>query len=276
MGISAKEVNELRKKTGAGIMDCKKALTASEGDMDGAIEYLRKKGQKVAELRAGRDANEGAVIATVNAEANRGVIVYLACETDFVAKNDDFVAFAKSLASHALAENIDSYDALMASSLDGKSVADHVAERVGMIGESISIKAFHALEAAKVVPYIHAGNRIGVLLGLSKDVGGATEVGRDVGMQVAAMRPIGLDESNIPEDVREREIQIARDKALQDNKPEHIIDKIAEGSLKKFYKENTLVHQSFVKDPSLTVAQYVQKLDKELSITAFLRCELGE
>ena len=145
-----------------------------------------------------------------------------------------------------------------------------------MIGESISIKAFHSLEAAKVVPYIHAGNRIGVLLGLSKDVEGATEVGRDVGMQVAAMRPIGLDESNIPDDVRERELQIARDKAIQDNKPEHIIEKIAEGSLKKFYKENTLVHQSFVKDPSLTVAQYVQNLDKELSITAFLRCELGE
>lgn len=257
-------------------MDCKKALTASEGDMDGAIEYLRKKGQKVAELRAGRDANEGAVIAMVNDSSNRGVVVYLACETDFVAKNEDFVAFANSLAEHALSENIDSHDALMSSALNGKSVADHVAERVGMIGESISIKAFHALEAAKVVPYIHAGNRIGVLLGLSKDVEGTTEVGRDVGMQVAAMRPIGLDESNIPEEIRERELQIARDKALQDNKPEHIIEKIAEGSLKKFYKENTLVHQSFVKDPSLSVAQYVQNLDKELSITAFLRCELGE
>jgi elongation factor Ts len=277
MAITAQQVNELRKQTGAGIMDCKKALTEANGDMNAAIDYLRKKGQKVAELRAGRDANEGAVIAKVSADGSFGVIVHLGCETDFVAKNADFVQFANDLADVALAGKITSKDDLESASLNGVSVKERVAEKVGSIGENITVANYTTLSAASVVPYIHAGNRIGVLVGLNKAAtDDSNALGRDIAMQVAAMRPAALDESSLSEETKERELAIAKEKALAEGKPANIIDKIAEGALQKFYKENTLVHQQFVKDPSKNVAQVVKALDKDLAITDFRRVELGD
>lgn len=277
MAVTAQQVNELRKQTGAGLMDCKKALTESNGDMDAAIDFLRKKGAKVAELRSGRDANEGAVIAKVSNDNKRGVIVHLSCETDFVAKNAEFVQFATDLAELALENNIESAESLQNAKIEGVTVKEKLAEKIGAIGENINVSNFAILNAEAVVPYIHAGNRIGVLVAFNQT---ATDdlktLGRDLAMQVAAMRPVGVDENSVSQETKDRELAIAREKALAEGKPENILDKIAEGSLKKFYKENTLVHQQFVKDGSKTVIQVVQALDKDLVVTDFKRLELGE
>lgn len=277
MAVTAQQVNELRKQTGAGLMDCKKALTESNGDMDAAIDFLRKKGAKVAELRSGRDANEGAVIAKVSNDNKRGVIVHLSCETDFVAKNAEFVQFATDLAELALENNIESAESLQNAKIEGVTVKEKLAEKIGAIGENINVSNFAILNAEAVVPYIHAGNRIGVLVAFNQT---ATDdlktLGRDLAMQVAAMRPVGVDENSVSQETKDRELAIAREKALAEGKPENILDKIAEGSLKKFYKENTLVHQQFVKDGSKTVIQVVQALDKDLVVTDFKRVELGE
>jgi elongation factor Ts len=277
MAVTAQQVNELRKQTGAGLMDCKKALTESNGDMDAAIDFLRKKGAKVAELRSGRDANEGAVIAKVSSDNKRGVIVHLSCETDFVAKNAEFVQFATDLAELALENNIESAEALQETKIEGVTVKEKLAEKIGAIGENINVSNFSTVHAETVVPYIHAGNKIGVLVAFNQPASEDLQtLGRDLAMQVAAMRPVGVDESSVPQETKDRELAIAREKALADGKPENILDKIAEGSLKKFYKENTLIHQQFVKDGSKTVSQVVQALDKDLVITDFKRVELGE
>lgn len=276
MAITAKQVNELRQQTGAGLMDCKKALTEADGHMDAAIDILRKKGAKVAELRAGRDANEGAVLAKTNDDATVGVVLHLSSETDFVAKNQDFIDFANQLTNAALASGVDSVDALMDQSIDGTPVRDLVNEKVAAIGENIAVSNLGRIESDLVVPYIHAGNKIGVLVGLNKAVDGAAEAGRDVAMQAAAMRPVALDESGVPDEVKERELTIAREKAQADGKPADIIDRIAEGSLKKFYKENVLKHQQFVKNPKQTVADYLRSVDGDLEIVDYRRFELGE
>jgi elongation factor Ts len=273
MGITVAEINELRKQTGAGMMDCKKALTEAEGNIEEAIAYLRKKGQKVSELRAGRETTEGAVIAKVNAENNRGIVISLGCETDFVAKNESFVEFAHKIADLALTVN--SMDELRATTIDGISFDEKIAEQVARIGEKLDVKAFETLEADTVVPYIHAGNKIGVLVALNKNANdNINAIGRDVAMQVAAMNPIAVNETGVPAEVVAREKDIAVDKAKADGKPENIVEKIAEGSVKKYLKENTLVNQAFVKDGKKTVSQVVAEVESGLEVVNFTRVSL--
>ncbi|MDC7994733.1 translation elongation factor Ts [Altibacter sp. HG106] len=267
--ITAAEVNKLRKSTGAGMMDCKKALVEADGDFDKAIEILRKKGQKVAAKRADRDSSEGAAIATVNDDANKGVIISLNCETDFVAKNDDFVSLAHDLAGIALEAG--SKDAFLAANYKGMTVQEKLTEQTGVIGEKIEIGAFETLEAPFVGSYIHAGNKIAVLTGLSKSVDGAADVAKDVAMQAAAMNPIALNEEGVDASVVEKEIEIAKDQLRQEGKPEEMLDNIAKGKLKRFFKDNTLVNQAFIKDNKQSVSEYVATLGKDVEVVGFKR-----
>ena len=269
--ITAADVNKLRQTTGAGMMDCKKALVEADGDFDAAIEILRKKGQKVAANRADRENTEGAVIAKVNADATEGVVVSLNCETDFVAKNDAFVALANEMAEKALA--FDSLEAFLASDFGGITVADKLVEQTGVIGEKIEIKSMEKLSAPYVAAYIHAGNQIATLVGLSASAAG-TEIGRDVAMQVAAMNPIALDETQVSQEVIDRELEIERDILTKEGKPANIIDNILKGKLQRFFKDNTLVHQEFIKDNKQTVATYVQTLGKDVKVTGYKRVAL--
>ena len=272
--ISAAEVNKLRKATGAGMMDCKKALVEAEGDFDSAIEILRKKGQKVAAKRADRDSSEGAAIAVVNADANKGVVISLNCETDFVAKNDDFVALANDFAQLAL--NCNSKEELLAAGYKGITVEEKLTEQTGVIGEKIEIGAFKTLEAPFVGSYIHAGNKIATLVGLSANVDGAAEAAKDVAMQAAAMNPVALNEEGVDQSIIDKEIEIAKDQLRQEGKPEAMLDNIAKGKIKRFFKDNTLVHQAFIKDNKQSVAQYVaDALGKDAEVVAFERVALG-
>ena len=271
--ITAAEVNELRKSTGAGMMDCKKALVESEGDFEKAIEILRKKGQKVAANRADRDSSEGAAIAKVNEDATRGIIISLNCETDFVAKNDAFIQFANDLADIALATS--SKEELLAADYKGISVQDKLTEQTGVIGEKIEIGAYKSLEAPFVGSYIHAGNKIAVLTGLSKNVDGAEEVAKNVSMQAAAMNPVALNEEGVDASIVEKEIEIAKDQLRQEGKEEAMLDNIAKGKIKRFFKDNTLVNQDYIKDNKMSVAEYVKSLDSKLEVVAFERVALG-
>jgi elongation factor Ts len=274
--ITAAMVNELRNKTGAGLMDCKKALTESNGDMEAAIDYLRKKGAKVAELRAGRAAAEGVVIAKTSADNKRGVAVYLSCETDFVAKNEDFVKLATSIAEAALAKGAKSAEDVLALDINGTSVKNLLQEKVSAIGELINVSAFASLEGEAVVPYNHMGNKIGVLVALNKPYNDAVAtVGKDVAMQIAAMNPVAVDASGIPADALEREKAVAREKAIAAGKPANILDKIAEGAANTYIKENTLLTQAFVKDGSKTVQQVLASAESGLTVTGFKRVERG-
>lgn len=270
--ITAADVNKLRKATGAGMMDCKKALVEAEGDFDKAIEILRKKGQKVAAKRADRDSSEGAVIAKVNDNASKGVIISLNCETDFVAKNDSFVELAHSLADIAL--NTGSKDEFLAASFNGMTVQDKLIEQTGVIGEKIEIGDFRTLEAAFVGSYIHAGNKIAVLTGLSNGPEGAAVVAKDVAMQAAAMNPVALNESGVDQSVIDKEIEIAKDQLRAEGKPEAMLDNIAKGKIKRFFKDNTLVNQDFIKDSKQSVANYVKTIG-DVEIVAFERVALG-
>jgi len=277
MAISAKEVNELRKKTGAGLMDCKKALTETNGDLEAAIDLLRKKGAKVAELRAGRDANEGVVIAQTNEDATKGIILRLSCETDFVAKNQEFIDFAQSVADMALANDIKDLDSLMEAELDGTVIKDIMAEKIAAIGENVSLSKYEYITGAGIVPYIHAGYRIGVLVEVNAAVeNGVNEIGRDVAMQVAAMNPVAVDKDQVPQETIDREMAIGREKALAEGKPENIVDKIAEGSVNKFLKENTLLNQPFVKDAKKTVAHALNESHNGLTVNSFSRVSLAD
>ncbi len=253
-------------------MDCKNALVEAEGDFDKAIEILRKKGQKVAAKRADRDSSEGAVIALVNDEKNAGVIVSLNCETDFVAKNEKFVALAKDLAKAALGH--DSLDSFLAANFNGLSVSEKLLEQTGIIGEKIEIGGFKTLNAPFVGSYIHAGNKIATLVGLSASVENADVAAKDVAMQAAAMNPIALDESQVDASVIDKEIEIAKDQLRAEGKPEAMLDNIAKGKLKRFFKDNTLVNQAFIKDSKVSVADYI-KTYGEVSVTAFERVALG-
>ena len=270
--ISAADVNKLRKATGAGMMDCKKALVEAEGDFDTAVEVLRKKGQKVAANRADRDSSEGAVIARVNNDATVGVIVSLNCETDFVAKNESYVTLANQLADVALAH--DSIDSFLAADFNGMSVADKLTEQTGVIGEKIEIGGFERLEGAFVGSYIHAGNKIATLTSLSAGVDGAAEAAKNVAMQAAAMNPIALNEEGVDAATVEKEIEIAKDQLRQEGKPEAMLDNIAKGKLKRFFKDNTLVNQAYIKDGKQSVSDYVKSVDAELSVTGFKRVAL--
>ena len=270
--ISAADVNKLRKATGAGMMDCKKALVEAEGDFDTAVEVLRKKGQKVAANRADRDSSEGAVIARVNDDATVGVIVSVNCETDFVAKNESYVTLANQLADVALAH--DSIDSFLAADFNGMSVADKLTEQTGIIGEKIEIGGFERLEGAFVGSYIHAGNKIATLTSLSAGVDGAAEAAKNVAMQAAAMNPIALNEEGVDAATVEKEIEIAKDQLRQEGKPEAMLDNIAKGKLKRFFKDNTLVNQAYIKDGKQSVSDYVKSVDAELSVTGFKRVAL--
>ena len=253
-------------------MDCKKALVEAEGDFDSAVEILRKKGQKVAANRADRDSSEGAVIARVNDKATVGVIVSVNCETDFVAKNESYVSLANQLADVAL--DYDSLDSFLAADFSGMSVADKLTEQTGIIGEKIEIGGFERLEGAFVGSYIHAGNKIATLSSLSAGVGGAAEAAKNVAMQAAAMNPIALNEDGVDAAIVEKEIEIARDQLRQEGKPEAMLDNIAKGKLKRFFKDNTLVNQAYIKDSKQSVSDYVKSVDANLSVTGFKRLAL--
>lgn len=271
--ITAAEVNKLRKLTGAGMMDCKNALVEAEGDIEKAIEILRKKGQKVAAKRADRDSSEGAAIAKVNSENTTGVVISLNCETDFVAKNDSFVQLANDLADVAL--SFDSLDAFLGADFNGMSVQEKLIEQTGVIGEKLEIGGFGVLSAPFVGSYIHAGNKIATLVGLSAAVDGAAVAAKDVAMQAAAMNPVALNEDGVDQSVIDKEIEIAKDQLRQEGKPEAMLDKIAEGKLKRFFKDNTLVNQAFIKDSKQSVSQYVKSVDTNLEVTDFKRVALG-
>ncbi len=271
--ITASEVNKLRKTTGAGMMDCKNALVEAEGDFDKAIEILRKKGQKVAAKRADRDSSEGAAIAKVSGDNTTGVIISLNCETDFVAKNDSFVALANDLAELAL--NYDDKDSFLNASFNGLSVQEKLTEQTGVIGEKIEIGGFRKLNAPFVGSYIHAGNKIATLVGLSAAVDGAPAAAKDVAMQAAAMNPVALNEEGVDQSIIDKEIEIAKDQLRQEGKPEAMLDNIAKGKLKRFFKDNTLVNQAFIKDSKQSVSQYVKSVDNNLEITGFERVALG-
>ncbi|HEY9184620.1 MAG TPA: translation elongation factor Ts [Salegentibacter sp.] len=272
--ITAAEVNKLRKATGAGMMDCKKALVETDGDFDKAIEVLRKKGQKVAAKRADRDSAEGAAIAKTNADNTKGVIISLNCETDFVAKNDDFINLAKDFAELAL--NYNSKEEFLKADYKGISVEDKLTEQTGVIGEKIEIGAFKTLEAPFVGSYIHAGNKIAVITALSKNVEGADEAAKNVSMQAAAMNPVALNENGVDQSTIEKEIEIAKDQLRQEGKPEEMLDNIAKGKIKRFFKDNTLVNQAYIKDSKQSVSDYVKSVDSNLEVVGFKRVGLGE
>lgn len=271
--ITAAEVNKLRKATGAGMMDCKKALVETEGDFDKAIEALRKKGQKVAANRADRKSSEGAVIATINDTASKGVIVSLNCETDFVAKNESFVQFAQDLANLALETS--SKEELLEKEYKGMSVQEKLTEQTGVIGEKLEIGDFRILEAPFVGFYIHAGNKIAVLTGLSNKTEGAEEVAKNVSMQAAAMNPVALNEEGVDQSTIEKEIEIAKDQLREEGKPEEMLDNIAKGKIKRFFKDNTLVNQAYIKDNKMSIEEYVKSVDNNLQVVAFERLALS-
>ena len=273
MKITASEVNKLRQATGAGMMDCKNALVEAEGDFDLAVENLRKKGQKVAAKRADRDSAEGAVLARVNAENTAAVLVSVNCETDFVAKNDSYLALANSILDVAL--NQTSLEGLLATDLGGMTVAEKLIEQTGVIGEKIEIGGFERIEDAFVGHYIHAGNRIATIVGLSAPIDDAAEVAKNVAMQAAAMNPLALNEDGVDASVIEKEIEIAKDQLRLEGKPEAMLDNIAKGKIKRFFKDNTLVNQDYIKDNKQSVAQYVKSVDTELTVTNFRRLALG-
>ena len=273
--ITAADVNKLRQQTGAGMMDCKKALTEANGDFEAAIDNLRKKGAKVAASRQDRESNEGVVIAKTTADGKRGVIVEFNCETDFVAKNADFVAFANSIADLAIEKNPSSLEELTNLELNGEKLADTIISKTGTIGEKVGVSKFETVTGEKVIAYIHGNYRLGVLVSLSTNPSNADEVGKDVAMQIAAMNPVAIDKGDVDSKTIERELEIAKDVIRAEGKAEEMVEKIAAGKLNKFYKDSTLLNQEFVKDSSKTVAQFLNDVEKGLTVTTFKRVQLG-
>ncbi|MBK6986108.1 MAG: elongation factor Ts [Bacteroidetes bacterium] len=274
MAITAQEVNKLRQQTGAGMMDCKKALEENNGDFEQAIDYLRKKGAKVAANRGDRDSKEGVVLAKTSADNKRGILIWVNCETDFVAINADFIAFADSIATIALEKNAKTKEEILTLPYNGDiTVGDKFMEQVGKIGEKIEIGYFETITAEKVSAYIHPGNRVSVIVGFNKEV--ADEVGRNVAMQAAAMAPVALDKEGVTQDMLDRELEIAREVIRAEGKPEDMVEKIAQGKIAKFYKESTLLNQEYIKDNKMNVLQYLQSIDKGLTATAFKRYALS-
>ncbi|MFN5056307.1 MAG: translation elongation factor Ts [Bacteroidota bacterium] len=274
--ITAADINKLRQMTGAGMMDCRKALTENNGDFEAAIDWLRKKGQKVAALRGDREAKEGVVLAKTTADNKTGIALCLSCETDFVSKNADFIAFAQSIMDTAIANNVKSVDELNAASINGAKIADLVNDKLASIGEKIGISKFERVDADFVASYIHGANRMGVLVGLNK---AEAEVGKDVAMQIAAMNPVAIDASSVPAEVVEREkgviIELIKNDPKMAGKPDEMVSKIADGKLNAFFKESTLLAQAFVKDAGQTVGDYIKSKGADLKVTAFKRVALG-
>jgi elongation factor Ts len=273
--ITAADVNKLRQQTGAGMMDCKKALTETNGDFEAAVDYLRKKGAKVAASRQDRDSNEGVVIAKATADGKRGVVIELNCETDFVAKNADFVALGNKFADLAVEKNPANLEELLALDLDGLKVSDIIVENTGKIGEKIGISKYETVTGEKVVPYIHGNYRLGVLVALNQAGAGVDEAGKDVAMQIAAMSPVALDKDGVDSTTIEREMEIAKEQIRAEGKPEAMVEKIAAGKLNKFYKDSTLLNQEFVKDSSKDVRKFLDDTSKGLTVSAFKRVQLG-
>ena len=274
--ISAQDVNKLRQMTGAGMMDCKKALTEAGGDFDKAIEILRKKGQKVSASRSDRDAKEGSVFVKVSDDKKEAVLIALNCETDFVAKNDEFQNLGKLIAEKAFTEKPAEKEALLALKADNLTLNEKIVELVGKIGEKIEVSEYILMKGEAVVPYIHAGSKLGVLVSL-KGVNGkdVTEAGKDVGMQIAAMNPVAVDEKSVDRSIIDKELEITKAQILAEGKPENMVEKIAQGKLQKFFKDSTLMHQAFVKDNSKTVAQYLDTVTKGLTVAEFRRVSIG-
>jgi elongation factor Ts len=276
MAITAQEVNKLRQMTGAGMMDCKKALTEAEGDFEKAVDILRKKGQKVSASRADRETKEGVAVAKVVNNGTKGILLTLTCETDFVAKNEEFGAFANTLLDLAVDKGATSIDSILALPFDSITVAEKITEMTGKIGEKLEISHFEIVEAESVVSYIHSNGKLGVLVGLTNTSGtDVEEAGKDVAMQIAAMNPVALDKDGVDASMVEREIEVGKEQARAEGKPEEMLEKIAMGKLAKFYKENTLLSQSFVKDNSKTIAQYLDSVSKGMTVSAFKRVSIG-
>ncbi len=277
--ITAADVNKLRQQTGAGMMDCKKALTETNGDFEAAIDYLRKKGAKVAASRQDRESNEGVVIARTSADGKRGVIIELNCETDFVAKNAEFIAFANAIANEAVENKPASIEELNNLGIDVENsrmtIGEATIDKTGKIGEKIGVSKYEVVEGEKVIAYIHGNFRLAVLVGLSANVAGADDAGKDVAMQIAAMNPVAIDKDGVDATTLQRELEIAKEQTRAEGKPEEMVEKIAAGRLNKFYKDSTLLNQEFVKDPSKSVAQFLSSIDKGLTVTAFKRVALG-
>ncbi|MEL7003384.1 MAG: translation elongation factor Ts [Bacteroidota bacterium] len=276
MAITAKDVNKLRQMTGAGMMDCKKALTEAEGDFDKAIDLLRKKGQKVSASRADRETTEGSVFVKTSDDHTKGMLIALNCETDFVGKNAEFQTLGNAILDVAFTAGSKDVASLKNEKIGDLSVEEKITEFVGKIGEKIEVSELINLEAEAVVPYIHAGSKLGVLVGMT-GVGGAdvNGAGKDVGMQIAAMNPVAVDKDGVDASIVQKELEIGKEQALAEGKPENIIEKIAQGKLQKFYKENTLLNQQFVKDSGMSVAQYLDSVSKGLTVSEFKRVSIG-
>lgn len=275
--ITAADVNKLRKQTGAGMMDCKKALVENDGDFEKAIDYLRKKGQKIAAKRADKEATEGIVLAKTNSDKNFAAIVMINCETDFVAKNQDFIDYINSIIDLAIAKTPKSIDELKSLDLNGRTVEESLSDQMGKIGEKIQMSNCAFIEAPIVFAYNHHGNRLATILGLNKNnVADIENIGHELAMQVAAMNPLAVDKDNVDEKIIEREKEIGMEQARQEGKPENILEKIAMGKLNKFFKDNTLLNQDFIRDTKKTVKQYLAEADKELKVSGFKRLMLGE
>jgi len=276
MAISAQDVNKLRKMTGAGMMDCKKALIEANGDFEKAIEILRKKGQKISASRADKETSEGSVFIEGNEDGSRCVLIALNCETDFVAKNEEFQNLGTTIVKTAVKNNPSTIDELKKLKIDHLTVEEKIVELMGKIGEKIEISAYEVLEGEKVIFYIHANNKLGVLVSLKGGNGtDIVEAGKDVAMQIAAMNPVAVDRDDVSQDVIEKEIEIGKAQAREEGKPEDLLEKIAIGKLNKFYKEYTLLNQQFVKDHSLTVGKYLENVKNGLTVANFKRVAIG-
>lgn len=272
--ISAADVAKLRSVTLAGMMDCKKALEEANGDFDKAIEIIRKKGQAVASKRADREATEGVVLARTSSGNQMGAMIVLNSETDFVAKNADFISLAGKILDIALGKNPANLEELKSLPMEGATVGDKVVEYIGIIGEKLSLSYYEKIEAAHVQAYIHPGNRLATLVGFNK-AGVDVQVYKDVAMQAAAMSPVAVDKDDVPPSVIAQEIEIGKEQARREGKPEEMLERIAQGKLGKFFRENTLLNQDFIKDNKMTVKQYLQSIDRDLTVTAFRRCTLN-
>ncbi|MFN5331783.1 MAG: translation elongation factor Ts [Bacteroidota bacterium] len=276
MAITAQDVNKLRQMTGAGMMDCKKALTEAEGDFEKAVDILRKKGQKVSASRADRETKEGVVVTRVSNNNAKGTLLSLTCETDFVAKNEEFGSFANTLIDLAVAKGCTTSEQVLALPLGNITVAEKIVEMTGKIGEKIEISHFEVISADQVVSYIHSNGKLGVLVGMVSTSGkNVEEAGKDVAMQIAAMNPVAVDKDGVDASLIEREIEIGKEQARAEGKPEEMLEKIALGKLQKFYKESTLLSQQFVKDNSKTIAQYLDGVSKGLTVNTFKRISIG-
>jgi elongation factor Ts len=276
MAITAQEVNKLRQMTGAGMMDCKKALTEAEGDFEKAIDILRKKGQKVSASRADRETKEGTIVTSVSSDGTTGTLLSLTCETDFVAKNEGFVSFANTLLDMATKNAATSIEQIHALPYENITVAEKIIEMTGKIGEKIEISHYEVVKGEAVVPYIHSNGKLGVLVSLVNVNGAAVEdAGKDVAMQIAAMNPVAVDKDGVDATTVQREIEVGKEQARQEGKPEEMLEKIAMGKLQKFYKENTLLSQAFVKDNSKSIAQYLDGVSKGLTVSVFKRVSIG-